>query len=269
MDGIIKLCLYSSWLFTTEVNSDPCATLPPPCTFSFVVNWEMLQSPIGASPFTGDDYIFDEPGVYIFRQTAWVELSMDTLNTTQSWTATTALDTFLIGEEPDYYESDTFICKGETFLPIQNSVGVVWDSFPQESMTLTALSTNDYCSVVEKFYVFVDECEIESEKFTSKGVSNFEKHDTVETITQHGGIYVPNAFSPNGDGVNDLFEVYIHYPEYKLVSFALYDRWGGKLHYYDLPWDGGNLNPGSYVIKVVVDTPEKSINIISDLTIIK
>ena len=38
------------------------------------------------------------------------------------------------------------------------------------------------------------------------------------------GIFIPNVFSPNGDGVNDNFEVRIKNAELEL--FEIYDRWG-------------------------------------------
>ncbi len=40
-------------------------------------------------------------------------------------------------------------------------------------------------------------------------------------------IYVPNAFTPNGDGENDI--LYVHAPMATDVYFAIYDRWGEKI----------------------------------------
>ncbi len=39
------------------------------------------------------------------------------------------------------------------------------------------------------------------------------------------GVFVPNAFTPNNDGVNDIFKPMV---DGKLVKyrFAIYDRWG-------------------------------------------
>lgn len=52
--------------------------------------------------------------------------------------------------------------------------------------------------------------------------------------------YIPNVFSPNYDGVNDLFEVYTVGPlrEYKMTVF---NRWGGIVYQstdINAPWDG-------------------------------
>ncbi len=71
-------------------------------------------------------------------------------------------------------------------------------------------------------------------------------------------IWIPNAFSPNGDGVNDLFYVAGRYP-YELEEFSIFSRWGQRLfHTNNVPvgyeaagWNGisGNalMNPGVYV----------------------
>jgi len=70
-------------------------------------------------------------------------------------------------------------------------------------------------------------------------------------------VFVPNAFSPNGDGVNDLLFVRGHFIDE--IEFVIYDRWGEKVfETFDIgiPWDGtfrgAHLNPDvySYYLKV-------------------
>lgn len=57
-------------------------------------------------------------------------------------------------------------------------------------------------------------------------------------------LYIPNAFTPNGDGLNDLFpfEMPMVYNDYNLKIFT---RWGEKIYdsdYTPNPWDGVTLN---------------------------
>lgn len=73
------------------------------------------------------------------------------------------------------------------------------------------------------------------------------------------GLYVPNAFSPNGDGRNDLFTFYTKSCYTYLHTFQIYDRWGGLIFTTsDQPlgpnnpvWDGRTKDklaaPGGYV----------------------
>lgn len=49
-------------------------------------------------------------------------------------------------------------------------------------------------------------------------------------------IYVPNAFSPNGDGVNDQWTLYPGPAIDDILALEVYDRWGGKV--WQLP-EGG------------------------------
>lgn len=42
-------------------------------------------------------------------------------------------------------------------------------------------------------------------------------------------IYIPNVFSPNGDGVNDYFIVYANERVDRIVELNVFDRWGGHI----------------------------------------
>lgn len=71
--------------------------------------------------------------------------------------------------------------------------------------------------------------------------------------------YVPNVFSPNGDGVNDIFIPYLFNANIDHYEFYIYDRWGNLLFTsFDVNtgWDGtvaGKTNPAmqdAYVWKI-------------------
>lgn len=64
-------------------------------------------------------------------------------------------------------------------------------------------------------------------------------------------VFIPSAFSPNNDGINDTFMPYYQsdYP-YKLYIF---DRWGNQLHEgqeWDGTYRGKQMDPGVYVYMV-------------------
>ncbi|MES2455123.1 MAG: gliding motility-associated C-terminal domain-containing protein [Bacteroidota bacterium] len=78
---------------------------------------------------------------------------------------------------------------------------------------------------------------------------------TGETVKEFDDIYVPNAFTPNGDGKNDV--VYVRSQTVKTLTFYIYSQWGEQLFYspnITLGWDGtfkGNNQPvGVYVYSV-------------------
>ena len=104
----------------------------------------------------------------------------------------------------------------------------------------------------------------------------FYEDDNIESY-----LYIPNAFSPNGDGSNDKFRVYPA-PNVNIESYALYvfDRWGN--HLYDTHdtsegWDGTLnskiFNPGVYVyhIRIKVNSCGRSLDLFKkgDVTIVK
>jgi gliding motility-associated-like protein len=50
------------------------------------------------------------------------------------------------------------------------------------------------------------------------------------TVIPDHQIYVPNAFSPDGDGVNDFFRFYGGRSLSRVHRFVIFDRWGGLLY---------------------------------------
>ncbi|MDZ4683124.1 MAG: gliding motility-associated C-terminal domain-containing protein, partial [Saprospiraceae bacterium] len=46
-------------------------------------------------------------------------------------------------------------------------------------------------------------------------------------IDRRGGLYLPNAFSPNGDGLNDVFFANTDASVRRITNLRIFDRWGG------------------------------------------
>ncbi len=67
-------------------------------------------------------------------------------------------------------------------------------------------------------------------------------------IAEENGIYIPNAFSPNDDGINDVFTVYSSLP-LEVINFDILDRWGGRRYRAigEVEWDGGDAPSGAYL----------------------
>lgn len=81
-------------------------------------------------------------------------------------------------------------------------------------------------------------------KFSKSGQTAIEVSNEEEPITisiSESKLEMPNAFSPNGDGINDIYKAKAGYQS--LVEFHAYifNRWGQKLYEWDNPangWDG-------------------------------
>lgn len=69
-------------------------------------------------------------------------------------------------------------------------------------------------------------------------------------------IFTPNAFTPNGDGNNDFFEVFGNKEAWKQFNVMLFNRWGEKVYESDnmnFKWDGSfksGIVPGVYVYAI-------------------
>ncbi len=77
-------------------------------------------------------------------------------------------------------------------------------------------------------------------------------------------IFIPNAFSPNGDGFNDMFTVFPGPDVQEVVGIKVFDRWGGLVYEaaelsksrYSDGWDGNThgkpAQPGVYIYEVFI-----------------
>ena len=79
------------------------------------------------------------------------------------------------------------------------------------------------------------------------------------TVVPNYNIYVPNAFTPNNDGINDYFEVFGNKKAIQYIDIAIFDRWGEvvfRSNDLDFKWDGSYkgtmLEPGTFVYTMSV-----------------
>ncbi len=78
--------------------------------------------------------------------------------------------------------------------------------------------------------------------------------DQVKKVTVNPDVvlYVPNAFTPNGDGLNDEFQIFLPPTgvDYTTFSLTIYDRWGETIYkssdVYKF-WNGAKNNSGEVV----------------------
>lgn len=99
-------------------------------------------------------------------------------------------------------------------------------------------------------------------------------YDTVN-IFVNGSIYIPNTFSPNGDGLNDIFKVKAE--EILTFEINIFDRWGLLIFTstdLDISWDGtykGKLvQQDAYIWKVKYsDYFEKRVELIGHVNILR
>lgn len=76
-------------------------------------------------------------------------------------------------------------------------------------------------------------------------------------VLPHSRAYVPNAFTPNGDGNNDRFEIYGE--DIKVISLKIFNRWGeevfettNSLDGWDGTYKGVGQNIGVYTYEAII-----------------
>ena len=85
-------------------------------------------------------------------------------------------------------------------------------------------------------------------------------------------IFIPNAFSPNDDAINDVFTVHPKFGLIKSVSFRIYDRWGNFIFQSEeideygntSHWEGRNYETGVYVCAIEVILSDESVEYLGE-----
>jgi len=92
--------------------------------------------------------------------------------------------------------------------------------------------------------------------------------------------FIPNSFSPNGDGINDLWKPVGNQVDLSAYSCKIYDRWGRLVFQtsdIDQPWNGSNENSEffsdadiyTYVLEITSSTTEEKFELTGFITLIR
>ncbi|WP_417612264.1 gliding motility-associated C-terminal domain-containing protein [Owenweeksia hongkongensis] len=148
---------------------------------------------------------------------------------------------------PNIEINDTALCEGEEMqILLPDSLSYVLNSIPVKQNPMTISERNDYELLVD------NGCETRIFTFTI--------HDEgCETL-----LFVPNAFTPDGDGVNDCFDVSVI--EQQSYHIMVFNRWGQMVFESTNPedcWDGSHkaeIQAGVYTYRIIVQAPGRKID---------
>lgn len=97
----------------------------------------------------------------------------------------------------------------------------------------------------------------------------------VSKINVYSDIYIPNAFSPNNDNLNDYFGI-IGSPRIQLIDFSIFNRFGNlvfKSAKIEQKWNGTNngifVDPGVYIYEVKFRDGSKNIHLKGTVLLIR
>ena len=170
---------------------------------------------------------------------------------------------------------DSFLVEVGSAAPFHITLGPDLDIVFGDSVTLSALGNypvQNYSWQVSQDFNCADPCnQLQFIPFQSQTVivaarseQNCVASDSIMiTVVQQRDLYLPNAFSPNGDGQNDYFNVFGRSEVIETVEqLSIFDRWGGQIwasndviiNDFMSGWNGrgfdGKVNPGVYTYKV-------------------
>jgi gliding motility-associated-like protein len=100
--------------------------------------------------------------------------------------------------------------------------------------------------------------------YTVFGIDNHGCRDSasVSINLDYDHYFIPNAFTPNGDGLNDYFKVF-NLGLYRLVEMRIYNRWGNEIYYltdggnkgWDGTFNGVPQDIGTYCYTMIISAP--------------
>jgi gliding motility-associated-like protein len=92
----------------------------------------------------------------------------------------------------------------------------------------------------------------------SDGTGCYTTRQVLVTILHDNNFFIPNTFSPNGDGRNDY--LFLRGNNLYGIRFTVYDRWGEKVFEttnqqtgWDGTYKGKDLNPGVFTYIVTIN----------------
>ncbi len=223
----------------------------------------------------GDSVFFDlGPDTTICKETPLL-LDVTTPTAIYEWTTGATTPTLLINDQGTFgvtvTRTDTF-CTSVDFIDIEQLQLPVIDLGPDTTLCLKETITL-HAGYPDSEIHWQDGSSLDSLFIRDTGtysvtVANYcgTVNDRIQIAFEDcENIYIPNAFSPNDDGINDVFRPFHEGDITKIQAMRIFDRWGGLLYeaYDFLPetytkaWNGkvGNtpLNPGAYLYVLEVD----------------
>lgn len=194
---------------------------------------------------------------------------------------------------PDTVSTSVFICEGEEY----NGAIFENSSFFYEYVTdingdtITVLEVDLTVSPTITTTISASLCGTSNvEGYTAAGVyedvfTSFTGCDSIRVLEVNTlEVFVPNVFSPNGDGINDFFTLQTgDSGSYMINTFSLYSRAGDRmvtlenvpLGNYNQLWDGRMkgqfMLPGTYAyyMEITDETGENSCPVSGNITLIR
>ena len=205
-----------------EINITPEIICPGGPFETSVFSEREINNYLWGNGTTSDILPVAAPGIYSVRASDGYCTAYDTLEVK-------FLTDILGNKNPIILQNDTTVC--EVHLPHVLKINSDYsDIFYVNNDTVF---NGEY--ILNKSGAYLIETEIEN--------CHFSKIFNLKTSDCEPQIYLPNIFSPNGDGINDEF--FPQGNDFAIITLKIFDRWGGLR--YDGAGSAARWSPGSAV----------------------
>jgi gliding motility-associated-like protein len=254
----------------TDADSIDVEYINPPGPFTLGPDTVLCpgQSVILVAPATPDEiewqdgstdatYVADREGTYVLRVSNRCGIAVD------------SLAVFVLADEPMVdLGPERMWCPGDTFLLDATQ------PFPAQYRWNTGATTPTLLTMEPGVY----RVDVSTPCVTAEGMTAIDEEADCFPAPE---IYVPNVFSPNGDGINDVFTVITH-GEAEILGMegTIFDRWGNMVHRASanpFTWDGrfhdDAMDPAVFVYMITVryriNGSEFEVSLAGDVTLIR
>lgn len=122
-----------------------------------------------------------------------------------------------IGEDLSVKQGAAISLQATNNIPTDQIASIIWTGIDQMNCSSTPCEFIDFkatnSTVIQATLTTTGDCQI--------------KDEINLTVQSEASIFIPNVFSPNGDGINDFFTVYSNPGINKVTSVAIFNRSGG------------------------------------------
>jgi gliding motility-associated-like protein len=111
------------------------------------------------------------------------------------------------------------------------------NSFSFDKSYVDDISAMNFTGIEGEFCYYVEAIEQNENYFGEKSKTQ----SNLACAEQFPRVFIPNAFTPNGDGNNDFLTPYVSFVDAKDYIFIIYNRWGNRVFETTNPtkdWDG-------------------------------
>ncbi|MCF0042846.1 gliding motility-associated C-terminal domain-containing protein [Dyadobacter fanqingshengii] len=203
--------------------------------------------PLVGSPVGG---VFQGPGIvdgvfYPKQAGVGVHELIYTISLTAPCPSLVAKQTVQVQDSPKFDLSEEIcVTNGVGFrIGIKDSSGLHYEWLPRDGLNESSISMPLVTTDIDRLYTLT--------------VSNAHGCKTSKEIKVKicSKFFIPDAFTPNRDGINDTWELkgIDKYPD---AEVTIYNRWGNIIFHskgYPKPFDGSSNQPGVYPYKVKLD----------------